>query len=266
MNEARVGGAEGCGTGPKDGLVRMSEEQARRLVVELEKGNGGPAPVVVAGPAVPDTMVKALEARGMRVVRSPDLDEQRLDEQRFGPPPIDPAMRLPRGKLTTVVLGPSGKPARPRALDPAKGARVCGGCDACCATLGVRGVPNAADGPGYFVHDKQPHTRCVHQTAAGCAIHDRPTGDPLGRAAPPQSCRDYRCAWLEGQGDDGDRPDRSGLILDAPGGGAVRAREVFRGAFDRARVKARLRELHLAGLTVRLIPYKGRKLPVGKPL
>jgi hypothetical protein len=272
MRDERVGGAEGCGTTGGAGLqgVGMTPEQAARLVAELEGGG----PVVVVGPDVPQVLRDAFRNRGVtvldRLTKAVGEERERLAKAAlvgdevvpvvvppaggwpplvyppgFGPPPVSPAMRVPRG-LRADVPGPTGNGVVNK-LTP-RPARACGGCDACCSTIGVRDVPGM--GP------KPAHTRCAHQSPSGCGIYE-------GR---PQACRTYRCAWLEGQGDDGDRPDRAGLILDALGGMAVRAREVFRGAFDRARVKTRLRELHAAGLVVRLIPYKGRKLPVGKPL
>jgi hypothetical protein len=144
----------------------------------------------------------------------------------------------------SVILGPQGRPLEPQAPP-----RSCGSCSACCGVLGVPGVPNVKDGR------KEPHTRCPNQAPGGCSVYaDRPT-----------ACRTYRCAWLEGQWDEGDRPDRSGVIADAAEG-AVVFREVFRGAFNRNRVKTRMLELHRLGLHVRLIPYKGRKLPTGKAL
>ena len=179
----------------------------------------------------------------------------------FGPAPVPARIVPPRGNQTTglfvagkfqpdevrtapAILGPAGRP-----LEPVAPQRSCSGCDACCATLGVRGVPGHPEGV------KPPHTRCENQSPSGCGVYaDRPT-----------PCRTYRCAWLEGQWVDAERPDRLGVIFDASVG-AINAREVFRGGFNRARAKARLLELHQLGLHVKLVPYKLRRLPTAKPL
>jgi hypothetical protein len=75
---------------------------------------------------------------------------------------------------------------------------------------------------------------CLHQRSeGGCAVH----------AVRPGICRAYRCAWLGGAFEDGDRPDRIGAVLDLTSrGDSVRliVRQVERGAFDRSE---RLREI-----------------------
>ncbi|HYE92708.1 MAG TPA: hypothetical protein VEA38_16885 [Terriglobales bacterium] len=147
-------------------------------------------------------------------------------------------------------------------------ARTCGDCDACCLILGVKSL------------EKPPHQRCEHQCEKGCGIYE----------SRPDPCRNYRCSWLDGQiGIRRDRPDRLGVIFDAMAPNpvvqaraeageteaialvekarrTVRAREVSHGAFGRERVKRWLRELHGLGVTVQLIPFAGRKLPVGRPI
>lgn len=70
--------------------------------------------------------------------------------------------------------------------------RVCGNCQACCTTLSVTDIA------------KPKHTRCPSQCAAGCAVY----------ASRPQSCRLYKCSWLEGHGQEDDRPDKSGVIME----------------------------------------------------
>jgi hypothetical protein len=146
--------------------------------------------------------------------------------------------------------------------------RSCGACTACCTILGVKPL----DKPAYQV--------CSHvRKGGGCGIYsDR-----------PEPCKNYSCGWLEGFGETRDRPDRLGVILDsmAPAvdvqerahGGDVeaiaavkaaaktmRAREVRPGAFKGERAARWLEKAHRAGRTVVLVPFGGRKLPVGKPL
>jgi len=70
--------------------------------------------------------------------------------------------------------------------------RVCGECQACCTTLAVADIA------------KPKHTRCPSQCAAGCAVY----------ASRPESCRLYKCSWLEGYGRAADRPDKSGVIME----------------------------------------------------
>lgn len=128
------------------------------------------------------------------------------------------------------------------------GGRECGDCRACCTVLGVHDLA------------KEPHTKCEHACASGCAIYQER----------PESCRTYSCGWLGGSVDGGRsmRPDRLGVILDRPAnlGGTIVAREVWRGAFARRRVKQVLERIHRAGFKVQLAPFAGRALPVGRPL
>lgn len=79
--------------------------------------------------------------------------------------------------------------------------RECGECSVCCTYLRI-GAP--LDKPGL--------TPCVHladpaddgYTARGC-----------GRQCDkPPVCIEYRCAWLDGHGEEEDRPDRSGMLID----------------------------------------------------
>lgn len=73
------------------------------------------------------------------------------------------------------------------------GKRVCGPCSLCCTVLRVDELA------------KLGGRSCLHQLAqGGCAVH----------ASRPGICRAYRCAWLGGAFEDGDRPDRLGAVLD----------------------------------------------------
>jgi hypothetical protein len=81
-----------------------------------------------------------------------------------------------------------------------------------------------------------PELRAPEQARAlggGCGIHARR----------PSICRRYRCAWLQGRFEEGDRPDRLGAVLDVVTSGASTRLEVHLadpGAFERS---PRLREI-----------------------
>ncbi len=71
--------------------------------------------------------------------------------------------------------------------------RACGPCTECCFALGIHET------------NKRPFARCEHQ-GKGCAIYPKR----------PESCRTFRCLWL----DEGnplltrkDRPDRTGIVF-----------------------------------------------------
>ena len=83
--------------------------------------------------------------------------------------------------------------------------RSCGECVACCVYLRIPEL------------DKGGMERCRHLTVVvgtsyagpgGCAIYD--SKDPER----PACCKEYRCAWLDGHGDEQDRPDRSLMLFD----------------------------------------------------
>jgi len=73
--------------------------------------------------------------------------------------------------------------------------RICGECSLCCTVLRVDALAKLGGTP------------CRHQQsgnpAGGCGIHTRR----------PEICRGYRCLWLSGSLEDGDRPDRLGAVL-----------------------------------------------------
>jgi hypothetical protein len=50
---------------------------------------------------------------------------------------------------------------------------------------------------------KPGHQQCPHVCEAGCGIH--PTR--------PQSCRNFSCTWLDGEGLEEDRPDKLGIFF-----------------------------------------------------
>jgi hypothetical protein len=75
--------------------------------------------------------------------------------------------------------------------------RRCGSCSLCCTVLRVDPLR------------KLGGVSCIHQREGSqtpCGIHGRPER--------PSLCGRYRCAWLRGQFESGDRPDRLGAVLD----------------------------------------------------
>ncbi|RMG08603.1 MAG: hypothetical protein D6731_21560 [Planctomycetota bacterium] len=123
------------------------------------------------------------------------------------------------------------------------GARACGPCQGCCH---VKEIPSLGKPAG---------RDCRHQGPAGCAVYaDRPRG-----------CRRYTCAWIDGWGAEGDRPDLLGVLFEmAPGpfgGLEVRGVELAPGAGDGPAARARLRSWEEVGARVRLQRYPGPAPP-----
>jgi len=139
-----------------------------------------------------------------------------------------PARALPiAGQRHVPAPDLSGKiPGKPSDKARANG-RSCGECRACCTVLGVDAVEKAAGEP------------CRHLRAKGskpCGIY----------ATRPEECSSYECMWHAGLfGENRDRPDRMGLVIDAPGAMAesylyrdvpfVVAREAWPGAASTGR-------------------------------
>lgn len=110
--------------------------------------------------------------------------------------------------------------------------RDCGECKACCV---VFDVPSLAKPAGQ---------KCAHLCPSGCAQY----------ASRPDACRDYRCAWLDGLGEEEHRPDRIGLVLDVQAAtgkrGFVRATETMPGASRDPVGKAVLDEIARGGASI----------------
>lgn len=84
--------------------------------------------------------------------------------------------------------------------------RLCESCMACCTYFKITPMK------------KGPLEHCLH---ADIKLHSKLsfTGNSsCGNCGiyktRPQVCRDYKCAWLLGYGDNEDRPDKSGMIID----------------------------------------------------
>lgn len=70
--------------------------------------------------------------------------------------------------------------------------RECGECKACCVVFDIDEL------------GKRAGVKCEHLCSNGCSRYE----------TRPVTCRAYRCAWLDGYGDDEMRPDRSGIVYD----------------------------------------------------
>jgi len=106
--------------------------------------------------------------------------------------------------------------------------RECGDCTVCCTYLRIRQ-------PGQLV--KLGLTPCEHLAPGGS--EDGYTGaSDCGSCgiyeARPDVCKGYRCSWLDGYGDDEDRPDRSGVLIDRvlPIANCLQAKPIRAGAGD----------------------------------
>jgi Fe-S-cluster containining protein len=112
--------------------------------------------------------------------------------------------------------------------------RSCGTCSLCCTILRVDELAKPAG------------RDCVHQRGPrGCAIH----------ATRPAICRAYRCLWLQGGLEDGERPDATGGIVDLETTGVglrLAIREVRPGVFDASPVLQAIAERYRSSMPVRI--------------
>jgi hypothetical protein len=89
---------------------------------------------------------------------------------------------------TAPAAEPPPEPARVRT-------RTCGGCTACCTTLGNTELEPA----------KPTFTPCPHQCEKGCGIQE----------TKPSGCATFNCLWLQDTGKmftDSERPDILGVV------------------------------------------------------
>jgi hypothetical protein len=81
--------------------------------------------------------------------------------------------------------------------DDKPAARSCGGCTVCCDVL-----PNPPH------RDWDEGCKYSDPGGAGCTVY------PIRVQMVDRACKDYNCAWILGMGEEGDRPDLSGVIVD----------------------------------------------------
>ncbi len=113
--------------------------------------------------------------------------------------------------------------------------RTCGDCSLCCTVLRVDEL------------GKLGGSDCVHQNrrGPGCSIHPRRPG----------ICRAYRCLWLSGGLEAGDRPDRLGAVLDVVAEGPLirlEIRERRPGCFDRSERLVSIADEYRESMPVRI--------------
>lgn len=98
--------------------------------------------------------------------------------------------------------------------------RKCGSCDLCCTIYPVPGITGKDDRcrfarsgtvtemkvqVGEFGVDFAPS----YHPQTGCGIYDKR----------PRMCRQFFCGWRLGLGEDDERPDKTGVVLDLVGSG-----------------------------------------------
>ncbi|WP_432798188.1 hypothetical protein [Poriferisphaera sp. WC338] len=103
--------------------------------------------------------------------------------------------------------------------------RQCDGCSACCEVLRID------------VLDKPTYQKCEHVCdGGGCGVY----------GSRPVACQSFRCLWLLGHLDEGQRPDKLGVMLTVTEhpltGKAIMFTEVHDEAMVRPEVVAAMRE------------------------
>jgi hypothetical protein len=84
--------------------------------------------------------------------------------------------------------------------------RTCGDCTVCCTYLRINQPQLVKRGltPCPHLDVKSEDGFCGQSVEGNCNIYQ-------GR---PPVCRDYSCVWLAGYGEEEDRPDRCGVLID----------------------------------------------------
>lgn len=99
--------------------------------------------------------------------------------------------------------------------------RECGECTACCVHFAIAEVNKPMQEPCPKLKDDLNGTHGCHGKE-NCTIHD----------TRPERCKEYICAWLYGYGEEEDRPDKSGIMIDniewVPG--SIIAKQMWRSA------------------------------------
>jgi hypothetical protein len=106
---------------------------------------------------------------------------------------------------------------------PLKLERECGECSACCVWFEI----------GPIAKEQNEPCKELCNPASEKGEHARTCGNSCGiYETRPTHCREYICAWLFGYGNEEDRPDKSGVILDniewVPG--SIVAKQLWRSA------------------------------------
>ncbi len=116
--------------------------------------------------------------------------------------------------------------------------RSCGECTACCKTHEIESL------------QKPANKWCEHCViGVKCSIYERR----------PKACIEYSCAWLEGKGAETERPDKTGIVVDAmisdnKEEALVRVIEVFEGRLEKPYAKRIITAFLLSGIVVYCSP------------
>lgn len=103
--------------------------------------------------------------------------------------------------------------------------RTCGTCVACCVypSINEGGVKKSAFKPCRNLIDSEEllAPRCEEEGAfqgmlmlTSKHLRGIDTENCMIYEGRPESCKSYRCAWLDGHGEKEDRPDKSGVVID----------------------------------------------------
>lgn len=106
--------------------------------------------------------------------------------------------------------------------------RECGDCVVCCVYLNIETSQLKKEAMTHCPHleTDEPEVRGkrVCYTGKGCQIY----------RVRPKVCAGYKCEWLQGHGDDSDRPDRCGVLVDRSKGveNAIECKPIWEGAAE----------------------------------
>ena len=106
--------------------------------------------------------------------------------------------------------------------------RKCGDCIVCCVYLRINdpelNKPGMSHCPHVWAAEPEVPGKRVCYNGEGCKIYDKR----------PVVCAGYTCAWLQGHGEEEDRPDRCGVLMDnlKRVQNAVECKPIWQGAAD----------------------------------
>ena len=106
--------------------------------------------------------------------------------------------------------------------------RECGDCIVCCVYLKINVPELQKEGMRHcpYVQADEPEIpgKQVCYNGEGCMIYGKH----------PPVCKGYNCAWLKGHGEEEDRPDRCGVLMDNLKGvqNAVECKPIWDGAAE----------------------------------
>lgn len=109
--------------------------------------------------------------------------------------------------------------------------RDCGDCIACCTYLKISSLPKKA-----LTHCPHVELLDINSDLNFTGKHDCATGKGNCKIydSRPSVCQGYKCMWLFGYGDEEDRPDKSGVLIDRilPIENCLQAKPIKPGAQD----------------------------------